>query len=201
MTDQPRDMPAHLATLIRDAARIFGQHDSAIGHTLSAALFDLHPPYPAIRPHDRLQPCAPPGLRDWPVSELTTLPLCAPYLPWRRPGFGALPGPVADGIAVTEIVGPDGCVPHAALRFGLLFQSPAHHYPSHAHAAEELYRILKGQGLWSVDGQDPVRRGTGTFVHHAPHHPHAMTTTDDQMLCLWGWTGTIDADSYGLKTP
>ncbi|SFU06164.1 dimethylsulfonioproprionate lyase family protein [Sedimentitalea nanhaiensis] len=117
---------------------------------------------------------------------------------WRRPGFGRLPASLTDNMAVTEILGPDGMFAARNLRFGLLLQGPWVSYPSHRHAAGELYHILRGQAEWQV-GVGPARlQEAGAFIHHLPGQPHGMRTGAGGMLALWGWTGDLGADSYAV---
>lgn len=118
---------------------------------------------------------------------------------WRRPGFGQLPSEISGSILVTEILGPDGMLKYDGLRFGALYQAAGHHYPEHNHSAEEVYYVVRGTGLWSIDGSPPVERGAGAFIHHAPSVMHSIETLDQPLLTLWVWHGDIDAQSYRLK--
>lgn len=179
--------------LLTEAADLFAQHDSDIGRSLSDTLRRVR-----AEPLTRVPGVAPtlaPGPRTGALDALTA---CQDALPWRRPGFGHLPVAVAGRIHVAEIVGPQGMLAHDRIRFGVLMQDARHAYPSHRHAAEELYVTLAGTAWWRADETAPSCHGPGAFIHHRPWQPHAMETGPEAMLALWGWTGQIDGGSYSL---
>ena len=191
-----------LHDLIAAAGLRFSQHNSPIAHTLSQAIGTL----------DRL---ATSGTLPAPtrVPACTVLPgLCAnsddpliaalrPALAdlcWRPPGYGKLAATISSQMAVVEIVGPNGMLPHADFRFGFLAQQKGVDYPSHCHAAEELYVVLDGSAKWAVDHGTYITKGVGAFIYHAPNQPHAIRTETTPLLTLWGWSGDISAASYSV---
>ncbi|MDA0224268.1 MAG: dimethylsulfonioproprionate lyase family protein [Rhodobacterales bacterium] len=188
-----------LGALLQAAAERFASHDSHIGAQMAANLRAIDPP-----------PLGNSGHQVAACSDLDTLcqsvvdPLvdlisrCHPMLRWRQPGFGKLQAKVADRIAVTEIVGPDGMIHHPGFRFGLLLQQAGVDYPTHRHAAEELYLVLSGSAGWAVDGQDYVTHAPEVFIHHHPWQPHMMLTRAQPMLTMWGWTGDIGSGTYAV---
>jgi dimethylpropiothetin dethiomethylase len=121
-------------------------------------------------------------------------------LPWRAPVAGRIPEPTSSRLAVVEIVGPDGMIDHPGCRFGLFLQMADFFYPGHRHEAEELYLVLSGTAEWILEASDPARRPPGSFVHHRPWQVHAMNTTDEPLLAMWGWSGNISLDSYSMVT-
>ena len=181
---------------LTQAAETFARHDSAIGRTLAGALAEITPR--DLAPPTRAETVPEPRL-DTATEPACSLAACLPFLHWRRSGFGRLPDGLSKNIHAAEIVGPHGMIPHAHIRFGVLHQNAAQRYPEHRHAAEELYFILAGQALWSIDKNAPSTQEAGCFVHHRPWQWHAMETLAGPLLALWGWTGQIDADTYGLE--
>lgn len=101
-----------------------------------------------------------------------------------------------DRHAYVELVGPKGAFASEDVRLGLYFQSAGTVYPSHHHAAEELYLVLSGTAEWQKDDAPFARVAPGTLIHHLSFQPHATTTLDEPMLAMWAWLGDISPDSY-----
>jgi hypothetical protein len=107
-------------------------------------------------------------------------------------------GNLAGRIASAEIAGPDGLARIDALRIGVFLQAPETHYPSHSHAAEELYLVLTGNALWQKDAGQFVAIPPGATVLHLSYQRHAMKTEQEPLLALWLWTGDLSFSSYRL---
>jgi dimethylpropiothetin dethiomethylase len=105
---------------------------------------------------------------------------------------------LAGRIAFTEIVGPDGLLPAANLRMGVFLQSPQTRYPTHSHAAEELYLVLAGTPLWQKDDSPFSPVPPGSAVRHLSYQRHSMKTERDAFLALWLWTGDLSFSSYQI---
>ena len=120
------------------------------------------------------------------------------HLNWREAGFGKLPLEISNQVCVSELIGPNGFYNHSSVRIGLLLQMPKTHYPWHQHAAEELYFILGGNADWAVDRKESTFKSSGSFIHHKSNQPHCMTTNDQYMLAVWGWTGDINGSKYSI---
>jgi dimethylpropiothetin dethiomethylase len=73
---------------------------------------------------------------------------------------------------------------------GLMNIDPGVAYPSHAHAAEELFHVLSGSATWSLRSL-PSKVAPGEFRHHPPSTPHGVTTGDEALLCAYFWTGDL----------
>jgi len=181
------DLPA-LITAAAGAYAAAGMEAATVAakrlRALSAGPVEVSPrPVP---PHlgDALA-CLPPT----PLKDL--LSGSSPCLPWM-PGGDRL----GDRLASAEIAGPDGLLQAKDLRFGVFLQAPQTHYPSHSHAAEELYLVLAGAPLWQKDDGpfEPVLPGTA--VHHLSYQRHAMRTADAPLLALWLWTGDLSFATY-----
>lgn len=114
----------------------------------------------------------------------------APALAWRRTYNARTASP--DFLARygwTELMGPHGSCVSDTLRLGFLLLGPDALYPSHAHAAEELYLVLAGTADWRR-GQEPWRPvQPGSTIHHPPNMSHAMRTNAEPLLALYLWWG------------
>ena len=137
-------------------------------------------------------------LQDGKSDLISLLLQCSDVLSWREAGFGRLPEEFSKRIFASEIIGPKGIIDNSSMRVGLLLQLDHVAYPKHWHSAEELYLVLLGEAHWSVDDGSPEVRFPETFVHHRSNQPHSMTTIDEPLLAMWGWTGDIDGQSYSV---
>mgnify|MGYP000450684839 CR=1 FL=1 len=191
-------MTALAELLVRIAGRV-GEHESPIATELARTLRGVaeHPL--------RLPPTEVPLCRRLPaLAEPSAEPLvadvlaCKGRLHWRSRGAGKRPAALAARIASVEIVGPTGMIACDTLRFGLFLQDSLLDYPSHWHAAEELYLVLHGKARWTAGHGMPRLVPPGRFVHHLPWQPHRMTSGADPLLALWCWCGEIDYATYEL---
>ena len=137
-------------------------------------------------------------LKDGKSDLISLLVQCSDLLTWREAGFGKLPEEFSKRIFASEIIGPKGIIDNPSMRVGLLLQLDYVAYPKHWHSAEELYLVLLGEALWSVDDGSPEVRSPESFVHHQSNQPHSMTTIEEPLLAMWGWTGAIDGQSYSV---
>jgi hypothetical protein len=147
------------------------------------------------------------------------LPATLPVVQWLRPAAAqAPPGPLgalaraiaaaaddlgwrqtyrADDVPASflarygwcELLGRDGPVPCTALAGGLLLLGPDTHYPSHRHAAEELYVPLSGVACWQRGRADFEAHRPGEAIVHASGEPHAVRTGAEPLLALYVWRG------------
>jgi mannose-6-phosphate isomerase-like protein (cupin superfamily) len=114
------------------------------------------------------------------------------HLPWvyhyaPRGGEPAL----AERIAFAELIGPDGPMMSPLVRVGLTLIASHTVYPMHAHPAVELYWVISGQARWVTPRQDRIAP-PGDFVLHRSNESHSMSTAEEPLLALWGWSGDID---------
>ena len=137
-------------------------------------------------------------LQDGQSDLISLLLQCSDLLSWREAGFGKLSEEFSKRIFASEIIGPKGIIDNPSMRVGLLLQLDHVPYPKHWHSAEELYLVLLGEAYWSVDDGSPEVRSPETLVHHKSNQPHSMTTIDEPLLAMWGWTGDIDGQSYSV---
>ena len=137
-------------------------------------------------------------LQDGQSDLISLLLQCSDLLTWREAGFGKLPEEFSKRIFASEIIGPKGIIDNPSMRVGLLLQLDHVPYPKHWHSAEELYLVLLGEAHWSVDDGSSEVRSPENFIHHKSNQPHSMTTFDEPLLAMWGWTGDIDGQSYSV---
>jgi mannose-6-phosphate isomerase-like protein (cupin superfamily) len=121
----------------------------------------------------------------------------AGHLPWTDGKF-PMPGPFAERYAYVEIVGPTGVLAHDGFRFGLYLQCSNSFYPSHCHAAEELYFVLSGIAQWRRGDGPFAAQDVGSAIRHRPWEPHAMQTADEPLLAIWAWVGDIRTEAYKI---
>ena len=89
----------------------------------------------------------------------------------------------------TEFIGRRGPIASDTLACGVLLLGAATDYPSHAHAAEEVYVPLAGTALWQRGTEPFTARMPGEAIHHPSWTPHAMRTTAEPLLALYVWRG------------
>lgn len=128
-----------------------------------------------------------------------------PVLRWSATGIldEQIPTRVSDIFAVVSLIGPGAMVETQGVRAGLFMQVADAWYPPHAHAAEETYVMLAGEGEWTLDDAAAVRCGPGTYIHHPSEGVHATRTGGGPLLAAWRWSGDIGLESYRLveETP
>jgi hypothetical protein len=94
-----------------------------------------------------------------------------------------------DNYAWTEVLGLRGPRHSERLACGFLLLGPRTHYPSHQHAAEELYVPLSGRAEWQqADGVWRCHE-PGTVIQHRSEEPHAMRTREEPLLAVYLWRG------------
>ncbi|PWC53345.1 hypothetical protein TSO221_11090 [Azospirillum sp. TSO22-1] len=174
------------------------RHRPAVAAEAARVLADLPDGSVPLRLAEPLRPSRHPVLSQLPGAaraagapwESALLPL-AGRLPWR---FGYAPRPDApdlgERMAWAEIVGPAAPLRSDRVGFGLTFIGRDTVYPPHRHPAVELYAVVSGTAVWTLEGAD-TRRRPGDFVLHAADAVHAMRTTDEPLLAIYSWTGDI----------
>ncbi len=120
-------------------------------------------------------------------------------LPWQEVDPTLIPPGYVGRHAFCEIVGPEGIALAERVRLGLYLQAPETFYPAHSHDAEEVYRVVSGTALWQAGSGDFRPVAPGGLVHHRPGEAHAMRTTAQPLLALWGWLGDIGFESYRME--
>lgn len=121
----------------------------------------------------------------------------APFLSWTNARLSHnQPTSFVGDYCFTEIIGPDGVVPHTQFRFGAYLQIPNTFYPSHKHEAEELYFPLAGEAFWQRGENEFALVESGNLIHHPSYIPHATHTVEKPMLALWAWVGNLSKQTY-----
>lgn len=93
-----------------------------------------------------------------------------------------------------ELVGPDGHFRSSQTRMTIGYWGDNLHYPWHEHQPEELYCILSGEAAFMAKGEPDCIVSAGQTKLHKVLQPHAMTTTDQPILCFVLWRGEGLAD-------
>ena len=188
-----------LSNFLTAAGKKFQTHPSDIAQEIYQALdSDLIPRQSPVVEAAPVDVSLSNFLKDGRSDLISLLLQCSDLLTWREAGFGKLPEEFSKRIFASEIIGPKGIIDNQSMRVGLLFQLDHVAYPKHWHSAEELYLVLLGEAHWSVDDGSSEVRSPENFVHHKSNQPHSMTTIDEPLLAMWGWTGDIDGQSYSV---
>jgi len=190
MMAAPRTHSAGLADAARCAL-------NALGSPLVATFLEDWPPAPRERP---VQPAALPVLRFLPTIAAAA-PQVAPSLvgavlssaatlAWHQTYTAREMGAdFLDNYAWTEVLGLRGPMHSERLACGFLLLGPRTHYPSHRHAAEELYVPLSGRAEWQQADAVWRRHEPGTVIQHRSEELHAMRTLDEPLLAIYLWRG------------
>ncbi len=188
-----------LSNFLAAAGKKFQTHPSDIAQAIYQALVsDLIPRQSPVVEAAPVDVSLSNFLKDGRSDLISLLLQCSDLLAWREAGFGKLPEEFSKRIFASEIIGPKGIIDNSSMRVGLLLQLDNVAYPKHWHSAEELYLILLGEAHWSVDDGFPELKAPENFVHHKSNQPHSMTTIDEPLLAMWGWTGDIDGQTYSV---
>ena len=109
---------------------------------------------------------------------------------WRQTYAAAdLPPEFLDNYGWTELIGQRGPTASDRIACGFLLLGPATHYPSHRHAAEEIYVPLAGTAAWQRGDANWQDQPPGTRIHHPSWMLHAMRTHATPLLALYLWRG------------
>ena len=80
-----------------------------------------------------------------------------------------------------------GQIEEADIQFGLWQLGPRSTYHGHKHAAPEIYYILSGRALWTVDTENREVLAGATILTR-PGKVHKMTNlTDEPVEAIWVW--------------
>lgn len=121
------------------------------------------------------------------VAEVQRL---APALSWRQTyGAGDFGAAFLRGYGWSEFIGLRGPVPSTRIACGVLLLAPGVSYPSHAHAAEEVYLPISGMAEWQKGAGEYALVSVGQAIHHPSWTPHAMRTADQPLAALYLWRG------------
>jgi hypothetical protein len=89
-----------------------------------------------------------------------------------------------------------------AFDLGLFLIAPGILYRDHRHAAAELYAPLTGPHGWRFAPGDPLTwLPAHQPVWNEPFRPHATRTGAVPFLCLYAWTGDVDAPAEVVPAP
>jgi mannose-6-phosphate isomerase-like protein (cupin superfamily) len=129
-----------------------------------------------------------------------TLTPIARNLPWTAAPSAMLSRHMEGRHAFASLIGPGEFIPSDEIRFGAFLVAPETFYPSHWHAAEEIYLILSGTAEWQAGSAEFSDRPAGSCFRHDAWQPHALKTKAAPMLAIWAWLGDIRADRFVMET-
>ena len=120
---------------------------------------------------------------------LNALKPALPFLPWNYNYEPRADMPdLGNRMGWGEILGPEAPYHDEHFCFGFTLLGKNTLYPAHYHPATELYVVLSGLAVWTLDGVSKVR-GPGEFILHPSNHVHSMQTKDEPLLALYTWSG------------
>ena len=120
---------------------------------------------------------------------LNALKPALPFLPWKYNYEPRADMPdLGNRMGCGEILGPEAPYHDEHFCFGFTLLGKNTLYPAHYHPATELYVVLSGLAVWTLDGVSKVR-GPGEFILHPSNHVHSMQTKDEPLLALYTWSG------------
>lgn len=94
--------------------------------------------------------------------------------------------------AFAQIIGAGGPFSGGDFRMGLFCVAPEEDYPSHFHAAPEMYYPLTGPHEWQRSEGDWVSKPAFEMLWHDPFETHATRTGANPFLAVWIWTRDTD---------
>ena len=123
------------------------------------------------------------------IEELKALKPALPFLPWKYNYEPRADMPdLGNRMGWGEILGPEAPYHDEHFCFGFTLLGKNTLYPAHYHPATELYVVLSGLAVWTLDGVSKVR-GPGEFILHPSNHVHSMQTNEEPLLALYTWSG------------
>ena len=124
------------------------------------------------------------------IDLVAALARTAPSLAWRQTyGEKDIDRAFLDNYGWSEILGGSGPFASERIACGFLILGPFTHYPSHRHAAEEIYLPLSGTAAWRQGDAVWRERSPGIPIHHSSEEPHAMRSGTNPLLALYLWRG------------
>jgi hypothetical protein len=132
------------------------------------------------------------------------LAAAAPHLRWISYDYGSAQiGPhFPQAHAFASLVGEDAPFTARDYDLGLFLIAPATLYRDHAHPAPELYLPLTGPHRWRFAPGAPFHQKPAFApVWNPPHQPHATLTGATPFLCLFAWTGDVNAPARVIPAP
>lgn len=79
---------------------------------------------------------------------------------------------------------------------------PGAAHDRHLHTnADEFWIVIKGQGvMYTHDGEEPSGEGDVVFTPAGQYHGF-KNTSDEDVVLVWGWSGTGSLEDSGYQIP
>lgn len=103
---------------------------------------------------------------------------------------GVVGDDMLSGYGFAEVIGKHGPFVSTRVRSGIGVWGPGIDYPSHRHAAEEIYVILGGSAEFRMDeapDQDVFRKRAGESVYVTSMRTHAFRTLEEPLSVFYIW--------------
>ena len=142
-------------------------------------------PLPVLHYLPRVMTCTAPATESLAAQMIAEVA----KLDWRQSFTAGMSDGFLANYGWTEIIGPRGPIVADRLACGFLLLGPRTAFPSHRHAAEELYVPLAGTAFWQRGRRPYAPCPPGQMLHHSPWLPHAVRTADEPLLALYVWRG------------
>ena len=91
-----------------------------------------------------------------------------------------------------ELIGPTGHFQTSEMALYVNFLDKNAYYPWHNHEAEELYFIVSGEAKFESKNQNEEILSSTKTRFHKSYQPHAITTSDQQILSFVIWKNKFE---------
>lgn len=119
----------------------------------------------------------------------------APLAKWRETYKGTDIGDdFMNRFACYCLIGDGGAFHSDQMAAWVVYMPPYLHYPWHHHPAEEMYRVIGGEGRFMRQGLADEWLTPGDACEHASNQPHALETEGSPIMAYVIWRN-------GFETP
>ncbi|NKB64640.1 MAG: hypothetical protein GKR95_21825 [Gammaproteobacteria bacterium] len=91
------------------------------------------------------------------------------------------------GYGFAEIIGKNGPFLSDRIRCGIGIWGPHISYPKHRHQAEEIYLVMSGSAVFTLDGSTSMSAFPRDVIHVASMRDHGFETQAQPLIVLYLW--------------